>query len=329
MPAKQSTVWVFTINNPSDPQLPTLWNNVKDSIWQLEEGENGTEHLQGFVRFTKAHSLTACKKHDATAHWEPCAAPAAAVEYCSKEETRVDGPWTIGTPKGVQGKRQDLESAVAAIKAGTLVHDIVAENPSLLRVKRALDEFAREERNIKGKESMEQLVAKQNLRPWQQQLFDILEGDTDDRTMIWVHEPIGNVGKSSFCNHSIVKQNACVLQPGKKADLAFVYDRQPIVIFDCARTASEGGMDVVYSLCENIKDGRIFSTKYESVMKVFKPPHVVIFSNSEPDWEKWSVDRYAVYLIDDGVLEEQLHPALRLPNRGLVRQNGMTEGFNP
>jgi Putative viral replication protein len=325
----QSTVWCFTINNPSDNQLPTTWSNVKDAIWQLEAGEADTEHLQGFVRFSKTMRLSAVKKLDARAHWEPCKAPVAAVEYCSKDETRVDGPWTIGTPKGTQGKRQDLADAVAAIKAGTPVHDIVAENPSLLRVKRALDEFAREERNIKGKESMEQLVAKQTLRPWQQQLFDILEGETDDRTMIWVHEPVGNVGKSSFCNHSIVKQSACVLQPGRKADLCFVYDRQPIVIFDCSRTSSEGGMDVVYNLCENIKDGRIFSTKYESVMKIFKPPHVVIFSNSEPDWEKWSVDRYAVYLVEDGHLEHQVHPSLRPPARGIVRQNGMSHGFNP
>jgi len=102
--------WMFTINNPSKPiDDPRKWVCVKYCIWQKEVGENGTPHLQGVVFFGAAIRLSTLKnKYHPTAHWEPRRGSIdEAIEYCSKEDTRVEGPWEFGTrPK--PGQRNDL-----------------------------------------------------------------------------------------------------------------------------------------------------------------------------------------------------------------------------
>ena len=66
----QGTNWLFTINNPADVDLPRTWPDVRYCCWQLEEGENGTPHLQGYVVLEKRKRLGGMKRLDKTAHWE-------------------------------------------------------------------------------------------------------------------------------------------------------------------------------------------------------------------------------------------------------------------
>ena len=55
-----------------------------------------------------------------------------------------------------------------------------------------------------------------------------------------------------------------------------------------------------YEVIESVKNGVVFSTKYESQMKVFKTPHVIIMANFAPDESKMSSDRWDIrYLTED------------------------------
>lgn len=114
----QSCNWIFTINNPENNDLPRQWG-AKFCIWQLERGEEGTPHLQGYVMFASNKRLNAMKLLHPTAHWEiRRGTHDQAIDYNSKEETRVEGPWEIGVgPK--QGKRSDLEAVKEAVDAGS------------------------------------------------------------------------------------------------------------------------------------------------------------------------------------------------------------------
>ena len=47
------------------------------------------------------------------------------------------------------------------------------------------------------------------------------------------------------------------------------------------------------------RSGRIFSPKYESISKTFKPCHVIVFASFIPDHAKLSQDRW----LDSPVLE--------------------------
>jgi len=112
MSAAYSEHWVFTINNPAEDASPVVgWPQVVYGVWQLERGENGTPHFQGYVIFATRKRLTWIKEHcDATAHWEPRKGThQQAKAYCMKDESRVDGPWEHGDePHKAQGKRNDL-----------------------------------------------------------------------------------------------------------------------------------------------------------------------------------------------------------------------------
>jgi len=128
----RSTRWCFTINNPEAKALFTeLPEGVRLVAWQRERGESGTEHFQGYIAFKNAKTLSSVKKFLGynSAHCEIAkGTEAQAVAYVSKEETRIEGPWSLGS-EAQQGKRSDLDEAAAEVmRTGKL--DNVA--PSLL-----------------------------------------------------------------------------------------------------------------------------------------------------------------------------------------------------
>lgn len=113
--------WCFTLNNPTDSDdLPTVFaehGNIRYAIWQRETGDSGTEHFQGYLEFKSAQRLAACKKLSARAHWEVRRGSAEqAIDYCRKEEGRVDGPYEFGeAPSKGPGERNDLKALKASI----------------------------------------------------------------------------------------------------------------------------------------------------------------------------------------------------------------------
>lgn len=116
----RSRNWVFTDNNPetNEPNWP---DSVKYAVWQLERGTEGTEHLQGYVEFKNSTTLTAAKKILPRAHWETRrGTQQQAMDYCTKEDTRVSGPWTFGDLTiSKQGARNDVLALKELIDSGT------------------------------------------------------------------------------------------------------------------------------------------------------------------------------------------------------------------
>lgn len=158
------------------------------------------------------------------------------------------------------------------------------------------------------------------LRPWQRILTQFLQQPADDRSIIWVVDRPGQAGKSTLSKHLVLTKGATVLE-GRLADMCYSYDKQPIVIFDISRAAAEHS-DHLYSMAEKLKNGIFLSTKYDSMMKVFDPPHVIFFSNSAPDTSKWSSDRCKIVdldkaepfpvdmLLQAGSQQQQIQPVL-------------------
>ncbi len=71
------------------------------------------------------------------------------------------------------------------------------------------------------------------------------------------------------------------------------------MVIDIPR-ANEG--NVSYQAIEDLKNGALFSTKYESGMCVFNSPHVVVFANMAPDLNKLSADRWNIIHLHDTVI---------------------------
>lgn len=83
--------WCFTLNNYTRVELSTLTQVFENDkyIFQEETGVEGTVHLQGFVEFKNARSLTSLKKINGRIHWEKTRNDTASINYCQKQESRT------------------------------------------------------------------------------------------------------------------------------------------------------------------------------------------------------------------------------------------------
>jgi hypothetical protein len=132
-------------------------------------------------------------------------------------------------------------------------------------------------------------------KPWQQQLLDMVSNEPDDRTITWVWEPTGKVGKTFLANYLMASGQATLLEMGKKADLAYILskDLKRTVLIDLTRKV-EDHMDGLYSLAEGLKNRRMISPKYDSTILTFGKKHVIFFANFSPNMTAWSADRYNI-----------------------------------
>lgn len=139
---------------------------------------------------------------------------------------------------------------------------------------------------------------------WQAELCKILAEEPDDRAIYWIYEGEGNCGKSAFVKYwCINNENDSICLLGGASDIKhgvvnFKEKRgdYPRVIFvDLPRNQKVPD----FSGLEEIKNGCFFSGKYEGGMCMGNNPHLVIFSNNEPNKAKLSADRWKIATIVD------------------------------
>ncbi len=100
---------------PHWEELPSGWKYV---IWQRERGEEaGRLHVQAFVVTEKTCAASVLRKEHG-GYWEVFTGPPKnGVEYCTKEETRVAGPYELGELPAMGRPGGALTAAVAKLKA--------------------------------------------------------------------------------------------------------------------------------------------------------------------------------------------------------------------
>lgn len=261
----RSRSWFLTLNNPlthnftSHKSLIDLLKTIPlvKFAFQLERGENGTDHYQGCVYFKNAVSFNTVKELSEVIHWEKCKSWKAAVEYCTKKDTRIGGPWKYGFEE---------------------------------------DDF----------DPMPDPTG------WQKELLDMLDNEPSNREIFWCWEDKGKMGKSSFTVWLLDNRDAFACQ-GKASDIMYALCELPkfpkIIILDIPRSNDE--LLISYQLIEQLKNGYMFSGKYKGKLIRFNPPHVVIFANKPPEYEKLSADRWRVYKITPNLLSRDSSRATR------------------
>lgn len=131
---------------------------------------------------------------------------------------------------------------------------------------------------------------------WQIKILDIIKSEPDDRKVFWFWSEKGGVGKSQFCKYLLATSNCVFIDEGKKADIMYSImeanmDDCNVVLFDIPR---DNGNKISYKSIESIKNGVVYSPKYESKHKLFNSPHVICFANCLPEIEKMSDDRWVI-----------------------------------
>jgi len=122
--------YCFTVNNPNEDEVlvsqswdPTSYNYL---VYQLEEGAEGTRHLQGYINLKNPRDF------DSFCDWFPGRRVHLEIakgnakqnrNYCTKSEGRIEGPWEFGVlPE--QGKRNDLLAVKADLDEGASMSEI-------------------------------------------------------------------------------------------------------------------------------------------------------------------------------------------------------------
>ena len=124
--------WLFTINNPTEEDLPdTKWNPDKMSllVYQKEQGTNGTPHFQGLICLRRQQRISYMKKLLPRAHWEARRGTRQqAYEYVTKQDTRIEEPVVFGEYIE-SGHRTDIEEVMDMVKQGSTEEAIAEHNP--------------------------------------------------------------------------------------------------------------------------------------------------------------------------------------------------------
>ena len=282
--------YCFTINNPTgllvlDPiQVKACW-------YQEEIGESGTYHFQGYVEFV--HPISMINAHlidgfENAALFSRNGTRKQAIDYCTKPETRVGGPYLFGNTEDMigSGKRTDLHAFMSDVKNLKSKDDLFEIYPSI---------FARYPRWVCSVFERYRILALpptptfSPLPGWQSNLFQTLSEQPHARQVIWILDDAGNSGKSYFASN--YQPHGYTITGGKTADIFYAYNFEPVVFFDWPRDAADR---FPYAVAESFKNGYALSTKYETKRLRFAVPHVIILANFSPDLTKLSTDRWNI-----------------------------------
>lgn len=151
------------------------------------------------------------------------------------------------------------------------------------------------------RERKEYLPPDIELQPWQISLDEFIKTKVD-RSIGWIYDEKGGVGKSTFADWlqlSYPKEVLLLDRIGSEADAAtlvqdFVNKNPELkcLILDLPRDVKDKNF---YTSLENFKNGRMTVTKWHGEPIRFDKCHVWVFANFLPKVEKVSMDRWKIY----------------------------------
>lgn len=310
MPSEQSCRYCFTLNNYSKQEEDLIRFGYDQGFFSYVlygyevAPTTGTPHLQGYFETYKKQTKTACHRYiPRGSFFSANGEQHHSYTYCTKQSKPVE----YGIPHK-QGQRHDLVRYYSYIKEGHTLQEIREEFPTQYILYPKITE--KMHKDIRDEKLKKELLLEdyENViwKDWQNEILKlVLHTKPDARSVHWFWEPNGNVGKSFLTTYLLLRNKAYVVEGGKRADIFFGYDMQPIVIFDLPRELdSESGM-YIYGTIECFKNGRFLSSKYETTMKLFRKPHVIVFANFKPNndaplsLDRWNIKRLHSPLPDD------------------------------
>lgn len=271
--------YIFTLNNYTNTETQDIRDYLKDNsskwIFGYEMGEQGTPHLQGYMEFKNPKKWSVLIDNGFKRCWSRKARGNLIDNY---NYTSKEGNYEYG---------------------GFKIENLELEN---------LDKDERKKYLLKKKKEqiLKNIYKDVEWKQWQTHILNIINGEKNNRTINWIHEPNGNKGKSFLTKYIFCKLNGIIIN-GKVNDIfnnLLNYQEEndyidpDFIIIDIPRS-SRGYNEHLYTIMEKIKDGLIYSGKYEGGTILYeKPPHIIVLSNDIPTFEKMSDDRWNIISID-------------------------------
>lgn len=283
----------FTLNNYTEANEAALKQlDVTYGIYGREEAPTtGTKHLQGYLYFKSQKTCSAVNKILAEKGLRPYVAAAKGNAESNRTYCSKGGDFEEWGVMPAAGKRNDILDMHETIKGGASAMEVMEAHPATyFKYSNAADKAIRMYKDVKAAADIRDQFKDVTLRPWQQNCNTRLSNQTD-RQVTWVVDEEGNQGKTWYAKYLVATKNAFYTNGGKAADIFYAYNYEGIVVFDFTRTQEE---IVNYSAIEAFKNGMVFSSKYQSTLKITTPPKVLCLSNWEPDQSKLSRDRWDI-----------------------------------
>jgi len=137
---------VFYDKQPNDYRPAFKPDDMAFMCYGIERGEqNGTEHIQGYVRFLTRRRFNTAKRiiggdHQCEPHVEHCKGTELQNrEYCFKQDGEHFQQGEFQPDFGMQGRRSDLDDLAQAALSGTSLRDIATRFPtSFIRYHRGI-----------------------------------------------------------------------------------------------------------------------------------------------------------------------------------------------
>lgn len=282
--------WMVTCFDLVHFKVPSEDPRFSYMIYQVEQcPDTGRHHIQAYLELKKQTPFQQVKAmfSPAQVHLEGRKAktPGPAIKYCSKEETRVTGPFEFG-------QRPDENAAANAPKidwvevrekvwrynswAGVLASD----DPDVVRATAAKLNYVQALYNSRPQAPPEPAIV---LRKWQKKVLEMLAEPVQKRRIIWIWSEASGTGKTTFFDYCSTKFS--ILPGADWTNTMFVYDGQSVLWYD--RTRAQSGdhrnVDLFYSDLERASNATLHtSTKYVGCRKYISC-HVVVTANSTPD----------------------------------------------
>lgn len=140
------------------------------------------------------------------------------------------------------------------------------------------------------------------LYPWQQHIVDDAEV-WNTRNINWIHNVDGNIGKS------IIKTYIGVHGIGRTIPFSKDYrdimrmvmctETKPLYIIDIPKGIKKDDLGEFLAGIETIKDGYAYDDRYSFKEKYFDCPNIWIFSNTKPNSNLLSYDRWRLWNVSD------------------------------
>lgn len=293
----------ITINNYNPEWIQQIINKYKVKYIIIGEEiapTTQTPHLQIYIYFQTQKQLTGViklfKEYN-NAHVEirhKNSTPKQAAEYCKKEGKYHEYGTLPEQGKGINSTWEEIDKQ---IKEGTTITELHKQYPEIaIKYGKGLKEHYNLLKPTITYNIYEDLKDKNTvLYDYQHRLLEYVKETPSERSILWFYDELGNSGKTSLADHLTDNEKFITLSNGKTADIAYTWNGEN-VIFDYSRSQQN---HINYEVLENLKNGRILSTKYESIVKKYKRPHIIVFANFKPQVNKLSLDRWAIYEINN------------------------------
>jgi len=247
----RSRSWCFTWNNPyPDEAVEQFAGLLEDKkakyyVFGYEVGASGTPHIQGYIDFESAKTLSSLKKnYGDKIHWETRKGTwEQATDYCKKDSNFKE--W--GIPAKGRGKRSDIDKVREIVKEGGNMTDVIETVSSYQACKFA--ELAMKYRKIPMK--------------WL------------DKKVYWFWGPSGT-GKT----RTAIEEAGELVWRNNSGSLKWFdgYDNQEHVIFDDFRSSWS-----TFSYLLNLLDGYPVNVEIKGGHRLFAPKCIWITCPTKPE----------------------------------------------